>query len=192
MSSLNWIRLSGLAAMLGGMLWAVGWTYDASLPLPPPGGVGRGGAIDTNITNMVALTLIMAGLTGAYFRQAERMGLIGKAGLALPWIGLTLMGSARLGQALDIENAFVMVLTGLVTMTAGFALFGFATLRAKLLPRAAAALLMVSLVLLTQADAEDRSAILAAPLGLAWVWLGYSVWRGTSGQGDLIGRETDA
>ena len=126
---------------------------------------------------MIFLSLIMVGLTGAYFQQAKRMGLVGKAGFALPWIGLALMGAARLGQALDIENAFVIVMVALGTLTAGFALFGLATLRAKVLPRAAATLLIVGALLFTLTNSQDRRAFLAVPLGLAWVWLGCAVWR---------------
>ena len=87
------------------------------------------------------------------------------------------MGAARLGQALDIENAFVIVLVGLITLTVGTVLFALATLRAKVLPRMAVMPLIIGLLLFALASSGDRRAFLAVPFGLAWVWLGYTLWR---------------
>lgn len=73
----------------------------------------------------------------------------------------------------------VSMVTGIAGYLLGGVLFGIATLRAGVLPRWAGALLAVGTVLplLTSSllpHPFDR--ILAVPIGVALVWLGYSLW----------------
>ena len=73
----------------------------------------------------------------------------------------------------------VYALTGLVGYLLGGLLFGIATFRAGILPRWAGGLLAFGVVLplLTSSlilHPFDR--ILAVPMGLALVWLGYALW----------------
>lgn len=75
----------------------------------------------------------------------------------------------------------VYLLTGLIGYLLGGLLFGIATLRAGILPRGAGGLLAAGVLLpiLTASllpHPFDR--ILAAPVGLALVWLGYALWAG--------------
>jgi hypothetical protein len=70
-------------------------------------------------------------------------------------------------------------LTGFVGYVLGGLLLGIATLRAGVLPRWAGGLLAfaaVSPVLLSSLLPHPLDRILAVPMGLSLVWLGYAVW----------------
>jgi hypothetical protein len=177
MMASNMIRLCGLTAMLGGVLWITVWAIEGARPVAPPGGY-REGWESFNIWSGVAVMLTMIGLTGAYFLQMRRIGWIGHAGFVLPWIGITLMGAGRLGQALEIGNAWILVILGAFVLTIGIILFGVATLRAKVLPFGAGLLLLAAGLMLFLVDPENRRAFLALPYGAAWLWIGYVLWSG--------------
>ena len=169
MSSPNWIRGSGLVAIMGGMLWAGLWAYMASRPVAET---------LENILTVVAMSLFVVALTAMYFQQPRRVGLIGTAGLALLWSGLGLVGA----WVLDIVSPWLFFIGGLLTWLVGLVLFGLAMLRAKVIPLTVAAAFIVALVLFAFVNADDWRAVLAVPLGLAWVWLGYSLWRRARGE----------
>ncbi len=171
------VRWSGLAAILGGVLWIVVWAIEGARPVARPGGY-REGWESFNVWSGVALMLTMIGLTGAYLRQVRRIGWIGHARFALPWIGVTLMGAGRLGQTLETGNAWILVIPGTFAMTIGIIVFGIATLQAKVLPPGAGLLLLAAALMLFLVDPENRRAFLALPYGAAWLWIGYVLWSG--------------
>ena len=73
----------------------------------------------------------------------------------------------------------VYLVTGLGGYLLGGVLFGIATLRAGILPRWAGALLAVGTVLplvLSSLLPHPLDRVLAVPIGLALVWLGYALW----------------
>ena len=177
MLSSNIIRLCGLTAMLGGVLWILVWTIHGAVPVAPPGGY-REGWESFNIWSGVAVMLTMIGLTGAYLLQMRRIGWIGHAGFVLPWIGVTLMVAGRLGQVLEMGNAWILVILGAFALTIGITVFGVATLHAKVLPPGAGLLLLASALMLFLVDPENRRAFLALPYGAAWLWIGYVLWSG--------------
>ena len=174
MSSLNWIRWSGLVAILGGMLWVVAWTYYASQWVLPPGGIRPMGGETHEILGLVSILLVMAGLTSAYLQQAETKGTIGKVGLALSWIGAGLMGA----WVLELVSPYLFFMGGFLLVIAGVGMLVLAMLLAKVILRTVVVAFIAGLVLLAPVNSEDRSAFLGVPLGLAWVWLGYFLWRG--------------
>ena len=173
MSFLNWIRWSGLVTILGGMLWVGSWTYRASMAVPPSGGTRPGGETH-DILGLVSILLVMAGLTSVYLQQAKSKGTIGNVGLALSWIGAGLMGA----WVLEFVSPWLIFLGGFLLVIAGIAMLGLAMLLAKVIPLRVVVAFIVGLVLLAPVNTEDRSAFLGVPLGLAWVWLGYALWRG--------------
>lgn len=178
MSSAGFIRWSGLAAMLGGVLWVVLWTIEGAKPVAPAGGY-RPDYERFNLWSGLALLLMIMGLTGAYLRQIRQTGWIGHMGFALPWIGAALMGGGRLGQALDMGSVWVLVILGAFALSIGTILFGIATLRTRVLPRSPGVLLIVGALMLFLTDPENQRAFLALPFGIAWAWLGYVLWTGS-------------
>ena len=60
----------------------------------------------------------------------------------------------------------------------GGLLFGIATIRAGILPRWAAGLMALGTALAPVATMlpEEHKALVAVPMGLALVWLGYALW----------------
>ena len=182
-SSSRLVRWSGLAAVSGGVSWILVWTIHGAMPVAPPGGY-REGWESFNLWSGGALMLTMIGLTGAYLRQMRRIGGIGHAGFVLPWIGVALMGAGRLGQVLEIGNAWMLVILGAFALTVGIMLFGIATLRAKVLPSGAGLLLLAAGLMLFLVDPENRRAFLALPYGAAWLWIGYVLWSGRDTAGE--------
>lgn len=57
-----------------------------------------------------------------------------------------------------------------------FVLFGFTTFVTGVLPRGAAALLVLGALLLALFNFGDARIWLGVPFGLAWLWLGYALW----------------
>lgn len=171
--STRFTRWSGLAAMLGGLLFAIG------IPLHP---LRFGEAVHNSpyaaIHTLIAMSLMLAllGLVGVCVRQGERLGTIGLAGYFIAFIGhtLTLAGlmtegfmwpavavydpaavhsfdaSTPLGQAISLLTP--IFLGGLVFFAIGYALLGGATMRAGILPRRAGLLVAVGAVLYAAGD----------------------------------------
>jgi hypothetical protein len=161
-------RWLGLAAMVGGALWAaqdvlvlaverIRWTEGVFL---------------------LALLLVLAGVFGFHFLQDDRYGPIGQAGLwtifgasVLQEVGLLIF---VLGDATLFWLAFPV---GYVTMIVGYVLFGAATLQAGVVPRwCGLALLLGAPVSYLMGDYGGLA------FGAMWVALGYVLWslRGVS------------
>jgi hypothetical protein len=145
------------------------------------------------------------GLVGLYARQVKETGWLGLAGyllltlfyaLTFPFTFAEALLLPRLAAAaptvvesyLGMFNGHpgainlgiigtVYTLSGLVYILGGL-LFGIATIRAGVLPRWAAALLALGTGLSPVASVlpEAHKALVAVPMGLALVWLGYALW----------------
>jgi hypothetical protein len=93
-----------------------------------------------------------------------------------PFLGPGLAESAP--EALEVEPTGVLVaglLLTFVIFTLGWFLFGLATIRANLLPRAAAVLLMVGAVLFLLLSLLELP-LWSIVLSIAIAWLGYALW----------------
>ena len=162
-------------------------------------------AIVTALKTAMCL-LGLLGITGLYARQAEKAGWLGLAGFLLfsLFFALTLpfaFAEAFILPLLATESpkfvesilglasgatggmnlgalAVLFSLGGFVWYIIGGLLFGIATIRARVLPRWAAVLLSFSAVLVLAGamipHPFDR--IMAVPMGLALIWLGYSLF----------------
>ena len=166
MSSWDLSRWCGLAAMVGGVLWAaqnilvltveeIRWTEGVFL---------------------VALLLVL----GFHFLQEGRYGPIGRAGL---WtiFGATVVQEVGLLIFIfgDATLFWLVSPVGYVAMIVGYVLFGAATLQAGVLPRwCGLALLLGEPVTYLLGDYGGLV------LGLMWVALGYVLWslRGVSAE----------
>ena len=190
--SSNWIRLCGLAGILGGTLWALWYVgvyfvgeryenYEAYNRLMP-----------------VVLLLLLAGLAGADAAQARAHGRMGRTGFVVASVGLVAMiaGNAAefwlfttqpYAEVNGRQVSFAIFGLGMLVLAAGSALFGVATARAGILPRSGALLLVVWLpagilcaVLLgaTGLLPGDLAFSLgsAATLGTGWIVLGLALW----------------
>jgi hypothetical protein len=148
----------------------------------------------------------LLGVTGLYARQASKAGWLGLIGYLLLslWLvlimGFSFVEAFVLPQVAAAVPSFVEAWMGMFNGPAGTfdlgllptvwtiaaplylfggLLFGVATIRARILPRAAGALLALSTVLAPVAAllpnaAQPKTAI---PVGIALGWLGFALWR---------------
>jgi hypothetical protein len=196
MSAVRLIRFSGLITLSGGALKAVGAL------LHPVGedlaAVNHPNWVPAHLIFWVSMTLILFGLVGLYARQREETGWLGLAGFVLSFIGTALVGSllymvstivpsvaaetpALFEQAMTLPAfALAVVFLG---YGVGFILFGIATMRAGVLPRWSALLLIVGVALSMLEGSPIEQTALHAILtvgrilfGLALAWMGYALW----------------
>ncbi len=201
MSSSKLLRWSGLAAMVGyALLAALGPINFLVLPKDVATSVAAtsNAWFVTSLLGVIGLLLTLVGLVGLYARQAEKAGTLGLiaflvtfSGTALvyAWIWMETFVFPLLAQAapraLDHPEQYsspallVSALLGPLLLLVGWLLFGLASLRAGVLPRWAAVLVMVgaavTLVLgLVGVGVPFGNNNTLACLGLAW--MGYAVW----------------
>jgi hypothetical protein len=165
---------------------------------------------------LVMCLLFLVGISGIYLRQADRAGWLGLAGFAmliLSWwlqTGYVFIDAFVLpvlaGPAPGFIDSFLgmvnpaspvtMDLGALGTVYAGVGIlymlgglvFGIATVRAGVLPRAPAILLAVAAVLTPLAVLlpHEIQRLAAVPFAIAIGWLGYAVWSSPQGASSAI------
>ena len=196
MSSSNLIRWSGLAALVGGVLVVVYDVLDAAL-FP---GEQVSGAMATSswfivqILSLVGLVLITLGLVGLYARQVEQGETLGLVAFLVAFIGTVMVSGSVWSEAFigpvvaeaapelvganpsGVVAAGIILAFGLFAL--GWLLFGLASLRAGVLPRGAALLLMVGAVLFFAVSSLEFPGSTIV-MGAALVWMGYALWSGT-------------
>ena len=194
MASAKLIRWSGLAAMLGGLLWMVLGFLQGMAESTKVLGLTEGAY---NRMNTASLLLLTAGLAGLYARQAVRSGRLGVAGFVLAFIGLALMVLGNVIESWISDLIFADVqpgefkpgahagwgtfLIGLCVLAVGLVLVGIATIQAKALPRWSRALPLVTGLLLASGFLVALSLgewglwVIVLSLG-PWMLLGYVVW----------------
>lgn len=187
MSSSDLIRWGGLAALVGGVLFVVA----ELLGLPTINiesfsetATTTSFAIQTT-TFLLGVVLMLLGLVGLYARQSEAAGALGLIGFLVAFLGTVLIGgfmwaSVFIAPALATEVPEVVdagpppgLLPTFIIFAVGWLLFGIATLRGRVFPRAAAILLIVGAVV----------TILPLPFttlvfDVAVVWLGFALFTG--------------
>ena len=165
MSASNLIRLSGLAAVLAGVLFAIS-DLVGSLVLDFENfseTATTGTYAVMSVLFLVAAVLLPLGLVGLYAHQSEATGTLGLVAFVVAFVGSILVAGAFWTQAfvapplaevapefLDEEPGGRLDLGFFLSFSLvalGWLLFGIATLRAKVYPRWAAILLMIGAVL---------------------------------------------
>lgn len=158
MSSSTVYRLSGIALLIGGVLAAIGTIGQAfnDTPLSPLW-------IPVSLAVSIGLLLVLLGLPAVYVRQMRRAGMLGLIGfilfflacvqfggssgltdfVLLPWV--TQLAPGGLNSPPLTFILFFLVAKLLTTI--GSIVFGIATLRAGVLPKGSAILLLVGSVL---------------------------------------------
>src|SRR5215208_4149175 len=126
MKSSDLIRWSGLAATIAGALFIV---INLIALLSSSFGQGSLGLLVRNVVSPLGGSLLVLGLTGLYARQSEATGIVGLLGFLFALSGTVL---ALAGNAWANLLAYF-----------GWALFGVASLQARVYPPAAAMLLLI-------------------------------------------------
>jgi hypothetical protein len=198
----NLIRWTGLAALLGGIIFA------GIQPIHPPDVLA---SVATSLwAVIISLKLLMCflfliGIAGIYARQVEEAGWLGFVGFVLfsaSWAlqsGFVFAELYILPPLATTTPQFIDSYLGVVNGTPGVMdigalvptyaavgilyllggiVFGVATVRAGVLPRWPAILLAVTALVTPAAvllpHAQQR--FVAVPMGLALAWLGYALW----------------
>jgi len=186
------IRLSGLAGMLGGVILVIALSIYFGLRITSSdiATIVVSSAWITSLTlELISYILILLTLVGLYAHQVTKAGTLGFIGFLIAFIGQTLdVGRnyvmafiapflAREAPALLESRGMEMpsplreaVLVTIVFLIIGYVLFGIATLRARILPRGGAILLIIGGVLI----------LIKVVFGIALIWLGYALWKSKS------------
>jgi len=195
------IRASGFAAIAAGLLFVV------IQPLHPADALASVTTPAWSLVHQATclmLVLFLAGLTGIYARQVEKAGWLGLVGYLALSAGLLITAAFTFVEAFIepilalASPAFVSGLLGAVEgvpsdfslgalpliysvssalFLGGCIVFGIATIRAKVLPRAAAALFAFGIIFAAPLTAVlGTPRVAALPIGLGLAWLGYAVW----------------
>ena len=196
MASQDVVRMGGLAAVLGGTLWAL-WYVGAYL-------AGSGGYEAYNRLMPAVLILLAVGLLAFYAAQnARSRGWVGRAGLVVALGGFLVMIVGNVAEFWvfteeaygpnSLRNSAWMAFgLGLLTVYVGTVLFGIGALRAGKLPRLGALLLVIWFPV--GFAASGLLQLVGVPEGLAfsgmtglqgagWALLGYAIWSGAGETG---------
>lgn len=195
-------RGAAVATMLAGLIYIVIQPLHPNEDLASVTGTAW---FSVHTLSFTMAVLAIAGVTGIYLRQVREVGLLGLIGYLLfslffvlqaaftfteAFIApLTAAGSPELTEDLvrlftghtahtDLGALAVVPLLGVVFYVAGGVLFGIGILRAGILSRWAAILLIAASAITPLAGVlpHETQRLLAIPVGAALAWLGYSLW----------------
>jgi hypothetical protein len=196
------IRWAGVSAMVAGIFYVIVGMFHPLEALSTV--ITTQWAIVHTLAVAVSFFGLL-GITGLYARQVEETGWLGLAGFVLLSLWLVLLAPFTFAEVFILPRlateapAFVESflgifnghpgkmnlgaikmlwdLNGFVYMIGGL-VFGIATIRAGILSRWAGGLLAVGTALAPVAALlpEENKALVAVPVGLALVWLGYALW----------------
>jgi hypothetical protein len=209
MSSSRLIRLGGLAAMVGFALYTVvAFVLFFSMPENEALSVASTSTFwfVTHLLWIIAMLLGLLGLLGIYARQAKKIGVLGLIAFLMAFFGWALYSAWEWSETFiwpvvaHVAPQFVdhpdqkLLMTFNASQTihwllfgAGLTLFGVVSLRAGVLPRGAAVLLIVGGVATFVGNGvglpipEDNIlGILVTLVGMLVLprlaWMGYAVW----------------
>ena len=177
----NPLRLCGLAALLVGVLLLISEFLRLYLDYFNPEAYSSIFRLDGGLGLLLGV-LVQLGLVGLYAPQVKETGVLGLIGFFIAFTGAWLTTGGSFVDAYDKPSIWVPeLLSGgeleefwgplalfALTFALGWVLFGVATLRAGIYPRAAASLLIAGTLILS----------LPLPLGgaifaVAVAWMGY-------------------
>lgn len=207
------LRWTGMVAVVAGILFVV------VQPIHPPdtlASVTTGQWAIVHYLTLAMTVLFGVGITGIYVRQVEETGWLGLVGTVTLNLALFITAAMVFIEAFvspvlaDRDPEFVSALLGLVSGTPGTvdlgplatmwsvsgvafplgcAVLGFATIRARVLPRLAAAVFGFGLpvaVVVVSLLPGDLHRLGAIPIGVGLAWLGWAVWRGAADRESVV------
>jgi drug/metabolite transporter (DMT)-like permease len=186
-------RWTGLAGMLGGLIWIIFWSLH-TLAHGPDNPAPTGHAVWGHTSEEWALLMfrvaaipLIAGLLGLAHWHGKRLGIVGWAGVVISLLGLLML----LATGLAI-GAWILYALGAVVTYGGLILFGLGVVRARVLPRWSGGLLLLMGCLppvidrlrqpgspfLEQSDLIGYLLLesYGAVFGIGWLLLGYTLW----------------
>lgn len=198
MSRENFIRLGGPAAMVGGALYfcAFGAAYLIYTAFEEQArGTFFGQHAFIHMVDAPMFALLALGAVGVFLHQKDRLGKLGKAGFFLTFMGFGLSvagGLVIVVVGLAVSDEATLGILDVLTHPAahvlyaiGSLLFGIATYRAGVLPRAGALLMAVGPIWLFasfMAGIGNTVLPIAVPVAvtaLGWMWLGHALFSET-------------
>ena len=169
MTSSDLIRWSGIAAMLGGVIWVV-WSLLVRVSLQAAGGSFSDGLL------LLADLLTLAGLVGLHVLQGGNYGSIGRAGFYTSVVALLAQALAALVMLMGSEVLYWLAFpVASLALLVGLVLYGAATLQARVLARWCG----IGLIVVPPIAFYMNSRIFFGSLalfGVLWVALGYVLW----------------
>ena len=160
------LRVGGIAAILGAVLWAVAGLISIGVA----GNVDDGVPVAMLMTGILLLLVAVAGLSA--FQARTHPGAIWVA-FAVTAIGALAFFGGYVGSILMGEDGFWgLWFIGLLTVMLGSGLFAAVTYRTRVLSRAGAALIGTGLVVILSEIVVPISALL--PLGMACFAIGWA------------------
>ena len=187
----TFIRWSGLATVLAGVLFLIVEFLELfALDLENLGAQAATGTFAFWAGLFLLTTvLLLLGLVGLYFYQSEAAGVLGLAGFLVAFLGTVLAAGASWALLFAVPLAPEVLGTpwlflSFLIFTVGWLLFGVATLRARVFPRATAVLLMVGAVLLLipLMGWANPYIMRHLVLSVAVAWLGFDLFTGRVAQ----------
>ncbi len=182
MASSTLVRWGGVAAMVAGLLYFIGYAGMAELVRPMMGNLG--GHV---VLGFAGLATLLA-LVGALVRDAGRSGRPGTAGYVLSFGGVAVFSVGNLAEGVwHAEFGVVLFGVGLMILTVGVVVLGYGVRRAKVLPAWAVWPLVVGWVAFLPVanspavfgfDFLVASLLGAGMLGIGWIAVGYALWSG--------------
>lgn len=185
---------SGLAGMLGSVMWAAAWI----LPVAADGTFGLTERTSRTTLLTPALVLFTAALVGFHRRQREQSGLLGRTGLVVGLLGLMMMLLGNITEFWVFEPFYgtqtpgwAMMGVGLLLLPVGLLLVGVATLKAgvysgwrRVVPVGFALVLLLLMVatgaavVVSGSGTQERllGAILFVGIAGGWMVIGYALW----------------
>jgi hypothetical protein len=180
------LRIGGLGAIVGGILWFVGLAGASWLDVPA--------GLPFVVVAMLGLVGLLLALIGLSAFQAHREPALAWAALAIPTLGgaVSLVGMygivAQPALLLGGISAWEIWFLGLLGMFLGSVLFAIATIRAAVLSKpsamtlalSAVAVVLISLGFTGGVDDTAASIVVAAAMAVfsgSWVMLGLSALR---------------
>ena len=200
MSSTTLYRASGLALLLGAVLFIIGYALAFVFNTDTPLGLAMAGVWTSG------LVLLLLGLPGIVARQAARAGWLGFVGFLLTFSGAFLSVSystvvyltilpwlavhaPKVGDQLLLTNP-AMNLVGTFLSWGGLVLLGIATMRARVFSQWAGLLLIVAVVVDFFSSPGGIVGSIASPLSnvvlmLGLGWMGYALLT-AKGEGEAV------
>jgi hypothetical protein len=200
MSSSNLIRWSGLAALVGSVLFIFSdiVQYIVFGDQPESSAAATDTWIILDMFFLVAIMLIFLGLLGLYSRQAEHAGIFGLLAFVVAlsgtamlfgfiWTGTFILPYLASAGPEFVDPGFLdadpsgTLMSGVILtfglFVIGWVLFGLSSLRAGVLPRGASVLLMFGAVfffVLFMLVLPGATVVFSVALA----WMGYALWSG--------------